>query len=137
MKFSKDKKKRKIEKIIWNDLIEIACLKSDGKCEVCNKKGEQRDHCISSTCAELRFDHRNISNLCAACHFKKTHKVKGCDVKVYDVVRRREGSLVMLEMISIASRKKPFQWTLTKLEEQEIEVKETLADLTARDYEGE
>ena len=128
MRFSTDPKKKKIEKRIWAMLVEIAVLRSGGKCEFpnCKKAGAQRDHCFSSMVSRLRFDYHNISNLCAGHHTEKTFCVNGAEKVVDAVVRKREGAGWFDSSMWIAQRKEPFRWTITALEDQEKFVAKTL-----------
>jgi len=132
MKFSKDKKKRAIEKRLWNLIIEIAVRRSK-KCEFagCKKDGAQRDHCFSSMVSALRFDHRNITNLCAGHHTQKTFCVNGAEKVIDAVVREREGEAWWREAMSISQSKAPFKWTLLGLEIEEKQLKKVLKQAKA------
>jgi len=136
VKFSKGVK-GKIEKKIWVVLREIAWIRADGECEVCGEYGMctgdgfQVDHCITSQCAKYRFDFRNLSWLCAPCHFKKTHCVSGVDLVVADTVRKREGSFYR-KLVSYHKSQVPHKWELLQLESQLILVEEQLEYWTKR-----
>lgn len=129
MRFTKrrvNKQKCKIEHRMWKTIIKIANLRSGGKCEICGGKGEQRDHCFSSTVSILRWEYRNITNLCGACHTKKTHKQSGMDVRVFGYVREREGFSWFEGSMVRAKQMKAYQWTLADLEDAEKELNSAL-----------
>lgn len=129
MKYSTDKNKRKIEKRIWLMLIEISKIRSNGRCEFpgCSSVGEQRDHCFSaSKCPKIRFDWRNITNLCGFHHSKKTYCSEGAEKIVDEVVKNREGIHFWNELKELAKQDMSFKWNCVNLEEQEIAVKEAL-----------
>lgn len=130
MKFTKDPKRRKIEKRLWEMLKEISIIKSKGRCELCKGSGEQRDHCFSaSKCTKLRFDHRNITNLCGKCHSYKSYEIGGYEKKVDHIVLCREGWEAWQDMEKLALPDALFKWTLTMLEEKETEIKNKLEEI--------
>ena len=85
------KKLKKLKKQCWELCRKIVALRAKGKCELCEKKGEQVDHCFSRRIRGLFFDPRNLSLLCKSCHFKKSYCISGYEKLVDDIVRQREG----------------------------------------------
>lgn len=130
MRISKDKVKGKIERRMWKKLREIAKIKANGRCESCGRtEGLQTDHCFASeTCPELRFDHQNLSCICASCHTKKTYRIMGFEKQIDELVKRREGVKWWKRTVNRV-RKCGFRWEIASLEQKEAEIDEVLAEI--------
>lgn len=69
------------------------------QCEVCGSKvGLEVDHCFSRNDKKLYYEIRNLTVLCSSCHSHKTYRRKSMDLRVYELVERREGGLAFAHM---------------------------------------
>lgn len=83
----------------WDICRLIKFEKVGRQCEVCGSfVGLQVDHCFSRNNKKIFYDIRNLTVLCENCHSHKTYRRKSMDLRVYELVERREGALAFAEM---------------------------------------
>jgi len=69
------------------------------QCEVCGATtGLQVDHCFSRNDKKLFYEIKNLTVLCENCHGHKTYRRHSMDLRVYELVERREGALEFAKM---------------------------------------
>lgn len=107
---------KRLKNKCWKLVREVVIRRAAGRCELCGKAGEQVDHCFSRQVSRLFYDTRNLTLLCAICHFKKSYRIDGFEKLVDDIVRRREGMEWWLRVQNVARDLRPHKWEISDLE---------------------